>query len=100
MEEFTSSRVRDYALIIGHAWRCLSCREALLEAPQSTWIGYKLSKSERESILALESASFYTVAELAAATQLSSEEIEAAIDHPRARLRHLGSYRAGERRPW
>ncbi len=93
-------RVSDYALIIGHTWRCGSCREQLLETPQTLWLGYKLSELQREQILELTSESFATVMALAAATGLATDEIDAAIDHPRARLRHLGVQRRDGQRQY
>lgn len=86
-----SERVSDFALIIGHVWRCPDCRHDLLENPESTWIGYKLSDSQRNAILALDTDSFQTATGLADATGLPLEDLYRAIDHPRARLRHLGS---------
>ncbi len=86
-----SKRVSDFALIIGHIWRCNACRDSLLEDPETTWIGYKLDETQRERICALEPEDFQTVMLLSAATGLTSDELYAAIDHPRARLRHLGS---------
>lgn len=87
------ARIRDFALVVGHAWRCYECRESLLTDPQKAWIGYKLTESERERALALTDDSFRTVMALAEATGLTVREIEQAIDHPRARLRHLGVYK-------
>jgi hypothetical protein len=84
-------RVTDYALIIGHVWRCTACRNALLTNPETTWIGYKLSEEQRERIQAMDDDDFQTATRLAEATGLSVDELYAAIDHPRARLRHLGS---------
>ena len=84
-------RVTDFALIIGHVWRCTSCRDALLTTPETTWIGYKLSDWERECIQDMDDVDFQTIARLAETTGLGADEINAAIDHPRARLRHLGS---------
>ena len=89
----TNVRVRDFALIIGHTWRCTSCRTALVDAPDTACIGYKLSEFERERIQELDDSSFQTVMNLAKETGLTVKELEAAIDHPRARLRHLGSIR-------
>ncbi len=86
-------RVQDFALMIGHAWRCLECREALLAKPETVWLGYKLSENQRERIRGLDDDSFHSVAKLTEATGLSTQELEAAIEHPRARLRHLGSTR-------
>lgn len=86
-------RIRDFALVIGHTWRCYECREALLSDPEKAWIGYKLTAEERERALALSDESFRTVMELAQATGLTTRLIEQAIDHPRARLRHLGVYK-------
>ncbi len=87
------TRVRDFALLIGHAWRCTRCRTLLLEEPTAAWIGYKLDDSQREAILSLTDDSFNTVAKLAEAAGLPVRELDEAIEHPRARLRHL----AGDR---
>jgi hypothetical protein len=86
-----SERVSDFALIIGHVWRCTSCRDALLENPASMGVGYKLSESQRECLTNLSEDDFHTMMHLAEVTGLTTREIDAAIDHPRARLRHLGS---------
>jgi hypothetical protein len=86
-----SIRVPDYALIIGHVWRCTSCREALFQSPETVWMGYKLDDSQRERIRQLTDESFQTVTRLCQETGLDARELEAAIEHPRARLRHLGS---------
>ena len=84
-------RVTDFALIIGHVWRCSACRDALLTSPETTWIGYKLSDQERECIQEMDDVDFQTIARLVEITGLAVDEINGAIDHPRARLRHLGS---------
>ncbi len=86
-----SVRVQDYALMIGHVWRCTSCRDALLEKPEMIWLGYKLSEDQRQRILSLTDESFQTLSKLSELTGLTARELEAAIEHPRARLRHLGS---------
>ena len=90
------ARLRDFALIVGHTWRCYECREILLEAPGRTCRGYKLTEEEKESADELTDEHFRTVMDLADATGLSVKELEEAIDHPHARLRHLGSYRSKE----
>jgi hypothetical protein len=91
-------RVTDFALIIGHVWRCTGCRNALLSNPSLMWIGYKLSEDQRTCITNLNDEDFHTVMHLAEVTGLTVKEIDAAIDHPRARLRHLGSVK-GDVRP-
>ncbi len=91
-------RVTDFALLIGHVWRCTSCREALLAEPVQMGVGYKLSEQQRTCIANLSDEDFRTVMHLAEVTGLTTNEIDAAIDHPRARLRHLGSVK-GEYRP-
>lgn len=88
-----SVRVQDFALMIGHVWRCTSCREALLANPEAMRMGYKLNEQQRAAILKLTDESFQTMAKLAGATGLDPKELEVAIEHPRARLRHLGSVR-------
>ncbi len=93
-----SARVTDYALLIGHVWRCLECREALMERPDVYWIGFKLSDSQREIVRRLTDESFQTTMRLCEVTELSPRELEEAIDHPRARLRHLGVVKYDQRR--
>ena len=93
-----AERVSDFALIIGHVWRCTSFRNELLENPATTWIGYKLTEAQRECLTGLGEDDFHTIMHLAEITGLTTREIDAAIDHPRARLRHLGSVK-GEIRP-
>ncbi len=84
-------RVSDFALMIAHAWRCAECRGDLLEKPEVTWIGYKLSAEQRDRVREMTDDSFQTVPRMAEATGLDEDELTQAIDHPRARLRHLGS---------
>lgn len=83
-------RVRDYYILIGHAWICPDCRVRLLAEPEAMLIGHKVSEEERGCVIALTDASFGTMMSLADATQLSMDELRDAIDHPRSRLRHLG----------
>jgi hypothetical protein len=84
------TRVTDYALLIGHSWRCLECRENLMSRPDLYWIGFKLSDSQRDLIRKLTDESFQTLSRLSDETELTQHELDEAIDHPRARLRHLG----------
>lgn len=86
-------RVRDYYILIGHAWICPDCRLRLLTETETILIGHKLSEEERACILVLTDESFGTMMTLAAATGLSVDNLREAIDHPRSRLRHLGVYR-------
>ncbi len=88
-----ADRVQDFALLIGHAWRCLECRSALIESPDLTVVGFKLSEDQRERVRELEDESFQTMTRLSEETGLSTKELEAGIEHPRARLRHFGSRR-------
>lgn len=85
-----TARARDFLILIGHTWICIDCRRKLLEDTQATVVGYKLTDVERERLQELTEESFRTMMELAAATGLSSDEVAAAVDHPRSRLRHLG----------
>jgi hypothetical protein len=93
-----STRVSDFALLIGHIWRCLECREALMERPDFLSIGFKLSDAQREVIRNLTDESFQTTMRLCEETELLPRELEEAIDHPRARLRHLGVVKYDQRR--
>jgi hypothetical protein len=90
-------RVTDFALMIGHVWRCTTCRAALIDKPSLMWIGYKLTDDQRTCITKLDDEDFHTIMHLAEVTGLSVKEIDAAIDHPRARLRHLGSVKGAHR---
>lgn len=83
-------RVRDYFILIGHTWICPDCRLRLLTDTEAMLIGHKVSDEERACILALTEESFGTMMTLAAATNLSMDDLRDAIDHPRSRLRHLG----------
>ena len=85
----TTGRVRDFLILIGHAWICLDCRRMLLEETEATLIGHKLSEFERERLMELTDSSFRTMMDLEAATGLTAEEVTLAIDHPRSRLRHF-----------
>jgi len=89
----SSARVRDFALLIGHAWRCTRCREVLLDSPKSACIGFKLDETQRECILNLTEESFHTTSKLAELTGMTMHELDTAINHPRARLRHLAGNR-------
>ena len=86
-------RVTDFALLIGHVWRCTECRNALMSRPDTYWIGFKLNEAQREIIRKLGDDSFQTVMRLSEETTLSVRDLDEAIDHPRARLRHLGVVR-------
>lgn len=90
-----SGRVRDFLILIGHAWICLDCRERLLEETEATLVGHKLSEFERERLFELTDASFRTMMDLGDATGLTADEVTLAIDHPRSRLRHLGKRTRG-----
>jgi len=85
--------VRDYLILIGHAWICMDCRLQMLTDPGTMLIGHKVSDEERDCILNLTEESFRTMMDLAAATGLSMDDLRTAIDHPLSRLRHLGVYR-------
>ena len=87
-------RVRDFALLIGHVWRCTSCRQALFERPETVLVGYKLDEAQRAAILKLTEESFQTMMKLSDQTGISDRELNEVIDHPRARLRHLNGLKA------
>lgn len=90
-----TERIRDFALVIGHVWRCYECRDRLIEDSVRTCRGYKLTEAERIMASTLTDESFSTVMILAQETGLSTQDLEKAIDHPHARLRHLGIYKSG-----
>jgi predicted TPR repeat methyltransferase len=69
----------------------MDCRSNLLENTEATLIGHKLTEFERERLMELTETSFRTMMDLEAATGLSADEVSLAIDHPRSRLRHLGT---------
>jgi hypothetical protein len=88
-----NGRMQDFALLLGHVWRCTRCREALLAQPELYWIGYKLNQNQRDCIRKLSDESFHTVMRLAEISGLAMNDLNEAIDHPRARLRHLDGHR-------
>ncbi len=90
-----NARVRDFLILIGHTWICLDCRTKLLENTEATLIGHKLTEFERERLMELTENSFRTMMDLEAATGLTADEVTLAIDHPRSRLRHLGTRMRG-----
>jgi 3'-phosphoadenosine 5'-phosphosulfate sulfotransferase len=90
---YRNGRIQDFALLLGHLWRCNRCREALLLQPELYSVGYKLDQSQRDCIKQLNDESFHTVMRLAELSGLSLNELYEAIDHPRARLRHLDGQR-------
>ena len=90
-----NARVRDFLILIGHTWICLDCRRELFENTDATLIGHKLSEIERERLMELTDKSFHTMMDLQAATGLTADEVSLAIDHPRSRLRHLGTHQRG-----
>ncbi|MEZ4716425.1 MAG: hypothetical protein R2851_10115 [Caldilineaceae bacterium] len=79
-----ATRVTDYALLIGHVWRCTACRDNLLEHPETMWIGYKLSEHQRDAIRELTVEHFQTATALAKATGLDVDDLYEGIDHPGA----------------
>ena len=85
-----TARVRDFLILIGHAWICMDCRSKLLEDTEAILVGHKLSDFERERLQELKAESFHTMMALADATGLTLDEVSVAVDHPRSRLRHLG----------
>jgi hypothetical protein len=88
-----NGRLQDFALLLGHAWRCHRCREALLAQPELYSVGYKLDQTQRDCLKNLNDESFLTVMGLAEISGLSTTTLYEAIDHPRARLRHLDGQR-------
>ncbi|MEZ4615243.1 MAG: hypothetical protein R2867_06990 [Caldilineaceae bacterium] len=52
-----------------------------------------MDEQQRESILSLTEESFQTTMKLAELTGMSIHELDEAINHPRARLRHLAGNR-------
>ena len=90
-----NARVRDFLILIGHTWICLDCRSKLMEDTEATLIGHKLTEFERERLMELTEDSFRTMMDLEAATGLTADEVTLAIDHPRSRLRHLGTRMRG-----
>jgi hypothetical protein len=93
MKLLTTSRLQDYALLLGHVWRCTHCRESLLAQPELFWVGFKLDAQQRDCIKQLADDSFHTLIRLAEVSGLTVQELTVAIDHPRARLRHLSGNR-------
>ena len=60
-------------------------------------VGFKLTEEQRACIAGMDDDDFRTITHLANVTGLTAQEIDSAIDHPRARLRHLGSVKGNIR---
>jgi hypothetical protein len=90
---YGNGRLQDFTLLLAHVWRCSECREALLAQPDLYCVGYKLDQDQRECIKQLSDESFHTVMRLAEISGLAVSDLTIAIDHPRARLRHLDGQR-------
>ncbi|MBP7963472.1 MAG: hypothetical protein KBG20_13180 [Caldilineaceae bacterium] len=84
-----SERIRDYLIVVGHLWIGDECRDAFFKNPNSVLIGFKLTQDEKERLHKLTDASFSSMELLVEATGLEYDELREAIDHPRARMRHL-----------
>lgn len=69
--------------------QCEQCRQKLLSDPQRALIGRKISDEQREKLLALQVEDFESSANLARAIGFDLAELIEAINHPRARLRHI-----------
>lgn len=74
---------------LGHAWQCLSCREKLLSDPEGVLMRQGLTKEERKLVIQIAPADWVTVGALAEALGVARGELEAAMQHPRCRLRHF-----------
>jgi hypothetical protein len=80
---------REVLIVLAHAMSCSTCRERLLEKPDSVFLGRALSGDEKQGLSRLKSGDFVTAELLARAAGVQSDELQAYRDHPVARLRHF-----------
>lgn len=89
MDSMEQPRTSDLAIVLGHALQCEACRQRLLEEPDRVLVGRKITATQRADLAQLGEEDFASAATLAAAAGIPMAELVDALDHPRARLRHL-----------
>lgn len=82
-------RTSDLAILLSHAIQCEPCRDRLLVEPERVVVGRKISNEQRARLGQLTPEDFENSGALAAATGIDIAELQAALDHPRARMRHF-----------
>ena len=80
---------RELMFVLAHAQFCSTCRARLLSAPQAVVTGRALSNDEKEALVRLTEADFFTPERLAEASGVSVRELNEYSNHPVVRLRHL-----------
>jgi hypothetical protein len=80
---------QELLIIIGHAWQCLDCRRLLLETPDKALRGRPLTADERKRLTALEAQHFVNLTNLAQMLGVQVNDLNTAMNHARARLRHF-----------
>ena len=86
-------RISDFDVAVGHLWHCDQCRRSFLSDPSSVMIGLKLSPDQRNVLNNLAAEPETLLDRLQHAWPTDDAAFERAINHPRARLRHLGRSR-------
>lgn len=76
-------------IVAGHAWQCPSCRRMLLEDPDGVLLRQGLAGEERSLFGQVAVEDWTTLTSLAKALGVSRTDLEAAMRHPRCRLRHF-----------
>ena len=85
----SADRTSDIAILLSHTMQCAECRDRLLSQPDRVLIGRKISEQQRAMLSSLSAEDFESAVTLAAAAGANSEELRDALNHPRARMRHL-----------
>lgn len=80
---------QEMLILVGHAWQCQDCRRLLLETPDKVLRGRPLSAEQRQALAALQAEHFASLADLAAALNVSTGDLLDAMNHARSRLRHF-----------
>lgn len=89
-----AGRVSDYQILVGHLWQCVECREAFLANPQAMLVGLKLSDEQKNILHEFSKTPFKLLERLHSENGLTEAAFQVAVNHPRARLRHLGTRKA------
>lgn len=80
---------RELLVLLAHAQACTTCREKLLQLPESVLRGRSLTSVEKELVMRLTDSDFLTPEMLARTAGIEFSELDSYVDHPLVRLRHF-----------
>ncbi len=80
---------REVLIVLAHAQACDTCRQRLLQAPETILKGRSLSDAEQKGLMSLTEAQFASKGALSTALGVTVAELDQYSDHPVVRLRHF-----------